>query len=247
MAIIKSNHMNHNTKYIFFTKIVTFLILSWIYQCTKHENVLSKSLENGNNVNISLDMRIHRLLTKHVYEPEMQNRGLKYNVSHNRDNYKLEKGTRNNITYVQLKQSRSNDLYAYLKSYKNRYSKKSGLKKLDCYFENALFNKVDCIEKISESLQNDKKLFIKKIHNICGIRLILLFLLPILGVIFPITIYGLYAGGKYCTYHDGDTTGYIILTAESKSEQYPLHGYRIASISTEAYLSLKYLNYIFLC
>ncbi|KMZ95943.1 hypothetical protein PVMG_06170 [Plasmodium vivax Mauritania I] len=100
-------------------------------------------------------MRTQRLLARNVYQNEMPITKLQYNVSYNKDNYKLEKDKGTNITYVQLKQGRSNHFDEYLKSYKNRYSKKSGLKKLDCYLENKLFNKVDYIQKIAQSLQND--------------------------------------------------------------------------------------------
>ncbi|KMZ76920.1 hypothetical protein PVIIG_05806 [Plasmodium vivax India VII] len=96
---------------------------------------MSKSLENGNNVNISLNVRNHRLLAKHEYQNEVPTRRLQYNESYNRDNYKLEKGKGYNNTFEQLKQSRSNNVDNYLKSYKNRYSKKKGLSKLDCYCE----------------------------------------------------------------------------------------------------------------
>ncbi|KMZ88824.1 hypothetical protein PVBG_05620 [Plasmodium vivax Brazil I] len=185
MAIIKSNHMNHNTKYIFFTKIVTFLILSWIYQCTKHENELSSSLENGNKVNISVDIRTHRLLAKHEYQNEMPTRGLQNKVSYNKDNYKLEKGTRNNNTFQQLKQSGTNYVDDYLKSYKKRYSKKRGLKKLDCYYEKVLFGSFNKLKKHVEHKNSSKSKILSIICSKYGLPLILLSLLPLIALKIP--------------------------------------------------------------
>ncbi|KNA00903.1 hypothetical protein PVNG_05830 [Plasmodium vivax North Korean] len=160
MAIIKNTNINHNTKIIFFTKIVTFIILSWIYQCTNHENAHSRTLENVNKVNISLDMRTHRLLAKDEYQNEMSTRGLQNKVSYSRDNYELEKGKRNNNTFQKLKQGRSNNVDDYLKCYKNRYSKKFGLKKLDCYYEKLLFGSFNKINKIVEHKKASKSKFI---------------------------------------------------------------------------------------
>ncbi|KMZ89650.1 hypothetical protein PVMG_05935 [Plasmodium vivax Mauritania I] len=168
MAIIKNNHMNHNTNSIFFTKIVTFIILSWIYQCTKYENMLSKTLENGNKHDISLDIRTHRILAKHEYQNEVPTRGLQNKVSYNRDNFKLVNDKGNNNTFEQLKQSRTNYMDDYLKSYKKRYSKKRGLKKLDCYYEKVLFNKFNKIKKHVEHKNSTLKipeLLIKKVHG----------------------------------------------------------------------------------
>ncbi|KMZ77135.1 hypothetical protein PVIIG_05345 [Plasmodium vivax India VII] len=140
-------------------------------------------------MNISLNMRNHRLLAKHVYQNEMPTRKLQYKASHNRDNYKLDKDIENYNTFQQLKQGKSNNVDDYLKSYKNRYSKKRGLKKLDCYYENKVFNKYLHMRDIAEKMKNDKKrskFFLKKY----GIGLFLLSLLPVIGLIHPI-LFGL--------------------------------------------------------
>ncbi|KMZ95092.1 hypothetical protein PVMG_05964 [Plasmodium vivax Mauritania I] len=124
-------------------------------------------------MNISLNVRAHRLLAKHEYKNEMPTRGLQYNVPYNRDNYKLEKGKGYNNTFEELKQSRSNNVDNYMKSYKNRYSKKRVLKKLDCYYENKVFNKFRHMCGIAQKIKNDKRcskyFFFKsemKIHNL---------------------------------------------------------------------------------
>ncbi|CAG9485372.1 unnamed protein product [Plasmodium vivax] len=182
--------MNHKTTLHFFNKIVAFIILSWTCPYKNDEHALSKALENGNKVNISLVMRTHRLLAKHEYQNEISSSELKNKVSYNRDYYKLEKGKGNNNTFEQLKQGRSNNVDNYLKSYKKRYSKKRGLKKLDCYYENKLFNKFLHLYDIAQKIKNEKKrskyFFFKKYD----IVLFLLSLLPVIGLIHPI-LFGL--------------------------------------------------------
>ncbi|VVA00162.1 Plasmodium exported protein, unknown function [Plasmodium vivax] len=139
-------------------------------------------------------MRTHRLLDKHEYQNEISSSELKNKVSYNRDYYKLEKGKGNNNTFEQLKQGRSNNVDNYLKSYKKRYSKKRGLKKLDCYYENKVFNNFRHMCDIAEKRKNDKKrskyFFFKKYD----IGVFLLSLLPFIGLMHPI-LFGL--GHKY--------------------------------------------------
>ncbi|CAG9475195.1 unnamed protein product [Plasmodium vivax] len=191
MIMIKSAHSKSKVKYLVFIKIVTFIFLSCTYQYNQDEYALSKTLESVNKVNISLDIRVHRLLTKHVYQSEIPTRELNNKVSFNRNNYKLEKGKRNNITFEQLKQCRSNNVDNYLKSYKNRYSKKKGLSKLDCYCEKKVLEKIHGLYGVGEKLRNEKKslkiFFFKKY----GIGLILFALISAPSVIFSI-LFGVY-------------------------------------------------------
>ncbi|KMZ96111.1 hypothetical protein PVNG_05879 [Plasmodium vivax North Korean] len=73
-----------------------------------------------------------------------------------------------------------------MKNYKNRYIKKRGLSKLDCYYENKVFDKFNQICDIGKKMKYDekrsKKFFLKKY----GIGLILFALLPAIGLIYPI-------------------------------------------------------------
>ncbi|KMZ77004.1 hypothetical protein PVIIG_06071 [Plasmodium vivax India VII] len=128
-------------------------------------------------------MRTHRLLAKHEYQYQMPNRELQYKASYNGDNYKLEKGKGNSNTFDQLKQGRSNHVENYLKSYKNRYSKKKGLSKLDCYCEKKVLDKLHALYGVGEKLRNEKKSFKKFFLKIYGIGLILFALIPALSVI----------------------------------------------------------------
>ncbi|KMZ76774.1 hypothetical protein PVIIG_05886 [Plasmodium vivax India VII] len=73
-----------------------------------------------------------------------------------------------------------------MKNYKNRYMKKKGLSKLDCYYENKVFEKFCNICDIAEKMKYDKKrsksFFLKKY----GKALIILALIPSLGLIYYI-------------------------------------------------------------
>ncbi|KMZ96484.1 hypothetical protein PVNG_05837 [Plasmodium vivax North Korean] len=131
-------------------------------------------------------MRTHRLLAKHEYQYQMPTRELQYKASYNRDNYKLEKGKGNSNTFEHLKQGRLNNVENYLESYKHRYSKKRGLKKLDCYCEKKVLDKIHGLYGVGEKLKNEKKSFKKFFLKKYGIGLILFALISAPSVIFSI-------------------------------------------------------------
>ncbi|KMZ89334.1 hypothetical protein PVBG_03684 [Plasmodium vivax Brazil I] len=88
-------------------------------------------------------------------------------------------------TYGNLKKGELNELELYKKNYNHRYKKKKGLKKLDCYWENKVFDKIEKVNVIAERMQNRNKCFIKKIINKYTIFFFLFALLPALGGIIP--------------------------------------------------------------
>ncbi|KMZ88917.1 hypothetical protein PVBG_06292, partial [Plasmodium vivax Brazil I] len=73
-----------------------------------------------------------------------------------------------------------------MKGYKDRYMKKKGLSKLDCYYENKVFGKINHIRDIAEKMHNDKKRWKKFFLKKYGIVLMLFALIPAIGLIFPI-------------------------------------------------------------
>ncbi|KMZ94053.1 hypothetical protein PVMG_02279 [Plasmodium vivax Mauritania I] len=100
-------------------------------------------------------MKTHRLLAKYEKQYELKYANLQNKVPDNEYNYKVVNLKNNKNTYKDLKQSRSNNVESYLKSYKSRYSKRKGIKKFDCYFEKNFFSSFNEIEKMVE--KNDIK------------------------------------------------------------------------------------------
>ncbi|KMZ89847.1 hypothetical protein PVMG_06180 [Plasmodium vivax Mauritania I] len=134
------------------------------------------------------------------------NTRIKYKTNVNRQHQKLING-RDNNTYENLKTAKPNNMESYLNSYKSRYSKKSGLKKLDCYYEKKLFSRIDKIEKIAKQ-KNFSKSRIKKILYIkYGIPFIIISLLPLLALAIPVYVIRLHKGSRFeCEYsfkHEG--------------------------------------------
>ncbi|KMZ82061.1 hypothetical protein PVIIG_06366 [Plasmodium vivax India VII] len=90
---------------------------------------------------------------------------------------------------------RSNNVENYLKSYKNRYSRKKGLSKLDCYCEKNVLDKIHGLYGVGEKLRNEKKSFKKFFLKKYGIGLIIFALIPAVGFIYSI-LFGVKNGGR---------------------------------------------------
>ncbi|KMZ88874.1 hypothetical protein PVBG_06071 [Plasmodium vivax Brazil I] len=144
-------------------------------------------------------------------------------------------------TYGNIKKRRRINLYDHKKGYKNRYSKKKGLAKLDCYCEKILFDKFDYLHNIAEKRKNCRTSFMEKILNKYGYRLILFSLLPIVGLIFP-ALFVKEEGRRdpllYFCAHQG----------HSESGNYKDCKAKIVSETTLAYLKVfYYINIIIFC
>ncbi|SCA83357.1 Protein of unknown function, putative, partial [Plasmodium vivax] len=146
-------------------------------------------LEYGNNLEISLDIRNHRMLTNYDKKNDIIYESYHNKTHDNREYHKLVNRRDSNNTYIQLKRGRPNNVEAYLNSFKYRHSKKSGLKKLDCYYEKKLFNSLDKIEKLAQQKNITEKRIKKIIYKKYVVRFILLTLLPLFGLILPIMYY----------------------------------------------------------
>ncbi|VUZ99904.1 Plasmodium exported protein, unknown function [Plasmodium vivax] len=59
-------------------------------------------------------------------------------------------------------------------------------RKLECYCEKSIFDKIDYIENLAEKMQNNKKSFIKKVLGKYSVGILLFSLFPITGILFPI-------------------------------------------------------------
>ncbi|KMZ88906.1 hypothetical protein PVBG_05835 [Plasmodium vivax Brazil I] len=152
--------------FLIFTVLSLYYILFYYYliflfiKCTTNGS-LEKKYRIDRNFNICLN----RLLAKHDIQKEFKQARLKGNISDDRNYNKLKDNLVITSSYGNLKRKDICDLDKYKKCYKNRYSKKKGLAKLDCYYEKKVFDKIDKIYELSSKMKNDKKAFKKKIFN----------------------------------------------------------------------------------
>ncbi|KNA01758.1 hypothetical protein PVNG_05610 [Plasmodium vivax North Korean] len=159
------NNIKNRSFFIFFIKfcclfsmlIFVLLIYNIIFQFNA-----GKNLEMQYQQDVLLNKSNNRLLAMHETIKDFKYAHLSDKLSDDVNNMNLKYRMNNTSTYDQLNKKKLNDLDAYKKGYKKRYSKKKGLEKLDCYCERKLFDKIDEIYELSRSMKNAKKTFKKK-------------------------------------------------------------------------------------
>ncbi|CAI7724085.1 Plasmodium exported protein, unknown function [Plasmodium vivax] len=183
MALLGNCIIKDSIKPVTFLKIFmyTFLIGNPINDVSS----IGKSLEINYEEDGLLNIRCSRLLVKHLLKNDSYKTQSRQNYSSNGINQNIINEAENKSTYSQIKKSDLNYLDLYRKDYKNRYSKKKGLSKLDCYYENKVFNKINNIFEISEYMRNKNKYYNKKIFKKYIIRLIIFAFIPFIGLIIP--------------------------------------------------------------
>ncbi|SCA81737.1 Plasmodium exported protein, unknown function, partial [Plasmodium vivax] len=145
-----------------------------------------KSLEYMYKQQRTWKTEFNRLLARHEQLMEVERTSLREKIS-DRRSYTEKRNVSDNLkTYSHVKRNVSNNIDIYMKNYKRRYGKKKGLSKLDCYYENKVFRKINHICDIAEKMHNDKKRFKKIFLKKYGTVLIFLSIIPALGFIFPI-------------------------------------------------------------
>ncbi|KMZ82394.1 hypothetical protein PVIIG_05565 [Plasmodium vivax India VII] len=150
---------------------------------------------------------------------------------------------RNTSTYSHMKKKESNNIDIYMKNYKDRYSKKKGLSKLDCYWEKKLFDQICYIDNLTEKMKNNKKSLKKKLIKKYGCALIIISLVPLILGIFPIIHNRFYSVfPKFCLKDCGiehKTTGGATKTHSD-------FNYAELDINKNAWYAINYFNSVIL-
>ncbi|KMZ76587.1 hypothetical protein PVIIG_06489 [Plasmodium vivax India VII] len=128
---------------------------------------------------------------------------------------------------------------SYLNSYKSRYSKKSGLKKMDCYYEKKLFSKMDKIEKIAKEKNFSKSRIRKIIYKKYGIFFFLLSLIPLFALAIPVDVVKVHLGSRFKCKYD-------IEEVAQGTKQYKVKGIEHVAECKYDEIEFHYLRYIFL-
>ncbi|KMZ81960.1 hypothetical protein PVIIG_03766 [Plasmodium vivax India VII] len=186
MAALSNYNIGKNISFTFSWKIFTFFFLVFSFLTYNDVNPLCKSLEIIYKHDSKWNTKFNRLLARHEKQRELERTKLSAKLSDRRP-YTEKRNVSDNISvYSHVKRNESNNIDAYMKNFKRRYGKKKGLSKLDCYYENKVFRKINSICDIAEKMHYDntnaKKIFLKKY----GIGLISFALIPALGFIFRI-------------------------------------------------------------
>ncbi|GAW81246.1 variable surface protein [Plasmodium gonderi] len=141
-----------------------------------------KYLEWKCNSDNPLNINFNRLLAKTKNEENSEQKCLNIKHSVHGRNKEMKKVKIHAPTYKKVKKMKMNELNYYMKSYKDRYDKRIGLGKLDCYCENKIFKGIDKISKLANSANMTKSKFKKKIRKKYGLRIGLIYFFYVLAL-----------------------------------------------------------------
>ncbi|VVA00016.1 Plasmodium exported protein, unknown function [Plasmodium vivax] len=195
MELLGKYIMKDSLKLVVLLKFFTFMFLIW--NPKNDACLLGKDSEIKFKHDRSSNTSFNRLLAKHEFKEELD----KLNLGEILVDYEKPPNINNEedvtSTYAYLKKRRPINLYSYKKDYERRYSNKKGLAKLECYCEKKIFDKIDHIHVLAKSMRIDRNSFSKVIDKKYGVILILLYYLPLIGLIPPLLSIGKDDSGKY--------------------------------------------------
>ncbi|KMZ94943.1 hypothetical protein PVMG_06114 [Plasmodium vivax Mauritania I] len=179
--------MKEYIKMLALFNVAASIIFIWVHSPYNDSSNSCNHIENLYNIEITSDIRFHRLLAKQVPKNELSHSSVKNKKILENHSYNNVKCTSDDLSkYTQLKKRGLNDLNLYKKLYKHRSSKKNILGKFDCYCEKKIFDKFDHMLNLSEKMNTDKKRLKSFVFKKCGIVPIIIVLLLLLGLIYPI-------------------------------------------------------------
>ncbi|CAG9480905.1 unnamed protein product [Plasmodium vivax] len=239
--ILKNTLVNVKKNLLIIYKIIALIFLLWIFPPFDEADTFNKYLCKEYETDCALKLRFNRLLTKHETLKKLEQAGLKEKkISDYRKNKVSKDNGDDTSTYMHLKKGTSNPLDVYKMGFKNRYARKRGFAKLECYCENKLFNRIDELYKLADSMKNDKRPFRKALIKKYRIHVYFTIFTYILGALICIsdlilakrgegTEDVIYTSGiKYLIQTIGDILVYVFPT--------------ILLLLT-IYISIKYLQY----
>ncbi|VVA00182.1 Plasmodium exported protein, unknown function [Plasmodium vivax] len=259
MAPLGNYSLVENINFRAFLKNFTIIFLIWMC-LTYYDDTFPKSLENKKNYDKHLNIDFNRLLARHDLQRESEYRNMREKLSYS-GTYKKEINLSGNTsTYSHVKKKESNNIDIYMKNYKDRYTQKKGLSKLDCYCEKKLFDKICYIDNLREKMKSNKKSLKKKIIKKYGYALIIISLVPVILGIFPLLHNRLYSLlPKFCLEKCGlkhkdkikDIQGnekfhYNVLLPISKTTWYALNYLNSFILWLSIFFVLSLVIYIFL-
>ncbi|KMZ98410.1 hypothetical protein PVNG_04354 [Plasmodium vivax North Korean] len=189
MFLLKKILLSKDMRILIFVKIFAFILLTWICHFCNNLCLYNYKLNKTYMTNDALGIRIDRLLAKYELAVKNERSKLLGKSSDYRNNRRMQKGDENISKYNKLGKSKLNNLELYKKNYEKRYNSKKGLAKWECYCENIIFDKFDCVCSLNEKMQSVNKLLMKNVHNKCVLPIVLISLLVSLGSITPILSY----------------------------------------------------------
>ncbi|KMZ89333.1 hypothetical protein PVBG_03683 [Plasmodium vivax Brazil I] len=165
---------------------------------------------------------------------------LKTNSSEFGDDEKMKNVEDGVSIYERMQKNYSKKLEDNKKVHKNKYGKKNGIYKFDCYCEEKIFSRIDKINELAKNMGSDKNNFKKILHKKHGLKFTLSCLFPLIGTIVSSLSYG--GSGSYA--YDGSVLDTIkIPGAAAYSVIGILIIFNFIILSVIFYIIIKFIKY----
>ncbi|SCO70727.1 Plasmodium exported protein, unknown function [Plasmodium vivax] len=175
-----------------FIKNFIFFLLSLGFCLYNESSYLRNYLYSRSNLNVAPDKITLRILAKHDLRMESDYIDIKSGSSEFVDNEKIKNVEDGVSIYERMQKNYSKKFAENKKLHKNKYAKKKGISKLDCYCEEKIFNRIDEMKKLAKNMGNDKNNFKNILHKKYGFKFTLSCLFPYIGIIIS-SIYGAFS------------------------------------------------------
>ncbi|SCA60447.1 Protein of unknown function, putative [Plasmodium vivax] len=242
MAVWEILNIRSSVNFVVLLKVLAYIFLIWIWYPNRDMYEFGNALENKDEQNRNLYTNLNRLLAKHEIQWELERSNFRDKLTDHSMERRKKYIKEDISSYSQLKKKGLNDLNAYKKTYKHRYSKKSGLAKIDCYCERKVFDALDNIQRFADNRQKNKKSLKRWFFKKYGVPMILFTLIPLLGAIIPTVLELRYIQNGYfpCYGYDKDWD-------KVKRTDHKYYNYNYTKeIDVNTWIKLEIINKIFL-
>ncbi|KMZ96149.1 hypothetical protein PVNG_06277 [Plasmodium vivax North Korean] len=242
MEAWENYNIRDSVKLVVLLKLLAYIFLIWIWYSNWDMYGLGNALENQDEQYKNLYTNFNRLLAKHEIQWELERRNFRDNLTDHSTERRKGYITQDISSYSKLKKKGLNDLNAYKKTYKHRYSKKNGLAKIDCYCERKVFDALDNIQRLADNRQKYKKSLKKWFFKKYGVPMILFTLMPLLGAIIPTVLELKYLRKRLFPCYSYDQNWDTITRSTHLYKDYTI----TRDINVNTWMSLEIINKIFL-
>ncbi|VUZ99550.1 Plasmodium exported protein, unknown function [Plasmodium vivax] len=188
MILIMRRKIWNKLSLLYLFNTFTILFISCIRNNSNEVGVLDEYL-NMDQPHKELYTRIERILANDILDSEIEQREPQVIHEETRKGNILNNHGGSTQICDNLNKNKPKNMYNHIKKLQYGYANKKGFKRLDCYYEMKIFEKMEKLEKCAKKMNISKKEIKRKFCNrhVLPIIIILLFLLVIFVGLVVIT------------------------------------------------------------
>ncbi|CAG9482289.1 unnamed protein product [Plasmodium vivax] len=198
MILIMHRKIWNKLSLLYLFNTFTILFISYIKNNSNEVSALDEYLNMEYQPHKDLYIRIDRILVNDVLDSEIEQREIQIIHEEPGNSHRLNNHGESTQICDNLNKNKPKNMYNHIKKLQYGYANKKGLKRLDCYYEMKIFEKMEKLEKCAKKINISRKEVRRKFCNrhVLPIIIILLFLLVIFITIIVIQCINKYKKGQ---------------------------------------------------